>query len=163
LGIFSLISLVVWLNLATAYYVIPWLANRLLGLDNFLGIDGWQMVNTTFLTTVTALTWMTMDPLVKAFYTLRIFHGQSLRTGEDLRVAIATAARKRQRLVASATMLVILMMLPVSGRLSAAEPNTAAGVNPAALDRSIDEVLAQRDFQWRLRPQHEGAALQHRQ
>jgi len=80
----SLLALAILGNVATAFWVVPWLANRLLGIDNLFGTRGWWMVNTTFLASVVMLAWLAVDPLMKAFYVLRVFHGRARSTGEDL-------------------------------------------------------------------------------
>jgi hypothetical protein len=85
------LALVLWINVATAVYTVPWLANRLLGIENLFAIRGIELLNTTFLALVTLLSWLAVDPLIKAFYTLRVFHGRASRTGDDLRTALAAA------------------------------------------------------------------------
>lgn len=149
----SLLALAAFINLASAFFLFPWLANHLLGMKNFLGTSGWSMLNSTFFVSVTALAWLAVDPLVKAFYVLRIFYGRSRRTGEDLLGQLQWA---RRRSSAALLLLALLVAGPVAARLGAAEPGapppSRASVDPARLDRSIDTVLDQRDFQWRLRP-----------
>ena len=76
----SLLALAILGNVATAFWVVPWLANRLLGIDNLFGTRGWWMVNTTFLASVVMLAWLAVDPLMKAFYVLRVFHGRARST-----------------------------------------------------------------------------------
>ena len=144
-----------WLNLGAAFYVVPWLANRLLGIDNIFGFSGWWFFNTTFLASVSALTWLAVDPLVKAFYTLRVFHGRARRTGEDVRVELNLARRLRPSRTAAALVLWFgLAGWPPETGMRAAEPAVAAAnaVPTAQLDRAIDEVLAGSDFRWRLPP-----------
>jgi len=46
-----------------------------LGIDNLFGFSGWWKYNTTFIASVFGLAWLVTDPLVKAFYTLRVFYG----------------------------------------------------------------------------------------
>lgn len=87
----SVLAVGVWVNLGAAFLAIPWLANKLLGIENIFGFSGWWFLNTTFVASVTALTWLAVDPLVKAFYVLRVFHGRARRTGEDVRVELHLA------------------------------------------------------------------------
>jgi hypothetical protein len=87
----SLAGFAVWLNCASAFYLVPWLANTLLGLDDVFGLSGWAFWNTTFLASIGALSWLAVDPLVKAFYVLRVFHGRAQHSGEDLRVELRLA------------------------------------------------------------------------
>ena len=44
--------------------------------------------NTTFLSGVLGLTYLCVDPLVKAVYVLRCFYGESLKSGEDLKAEL---------------------------------------------------------------------------
>src|SRR4029077_12191261 len=83
------LALVVFINIASGAFVVPWLATHLLGLETPFGLSGWQLLNTTFLATVGTLTWLVVDPLIKAFYFLRVFYGRALVTGEDLRLDLA--------------------------------------------------------------------------
>jgi len=149
--VLSVLAFCTWLNLATAFYLVPWLANRLLGIENIFGFSGWWFLNTTFLASVTALTWLAIDPLIKAFYTLRVFHGRSRRTGEDVRVELQRT-RGAGALRAMATLVWLLAFVPV-GSLRAVEPVAVpAVVQSAQLDRAIDDVLSGSNFRWRLRP-----------
>ena len=83
------LAAVAWLNLAAAFYAVPWLATRFLGCASIFELHGVAFLNTTFLALVTTLTWLAVDPLVKAFYTLRVFHSRSRKTGDDLRSELA--------------------------------------------------------------------------
>lgn len=149
----SVLAFAGWVNLAATFYAVPWLANRLLGIENVFGLSGWGWFNTTFLMSVTALTWLCVDPLVKAFYVLRVFYGRSQRTAEDLRVDLLASSRKRRSQIAAA-LLVLLAFAVVPARLhaEAARVHAPEAVNPAALDHSLDRVLERRDFQWQMRP-----------
>ena len=158
----SLLAFGVWVNLGAAFWLVPWLANKLLGVENIFGFSGWWFLNTTFLASVTALTWLAIDPLVKAFYVLRVFHGRARRTGEDVRVELQLARRTAGGLrVAALIALLLAMMRPGmfaaedAGR-SVPQPRVGTtntgSVQPAQLDRAIEEVLAGPEFRWRLRP-----------
>jgi hypothetical protein len=141
----TLLALGIWANLAATFIALPWLANRLLGVDNAFGLSGWWYFNTTFLASVTLLTWLAIDPLVKAFYTLRMFHGRARRTGDDIRVQL--------RLTPAAVLAsLVLTIVATTPRLHAAEPAPLVAVAPQQLDRAIDDVLDGADFRWRLHP-----------
>jgi len=146
----SLLAAVAWINLAAAFWLVPWLANRLLGIENLFGFSGWWLLNTTFLASVSVLTWLAVDPLVKAFFTLRVFHGRARRTGEDLRVELGSMRRAGRALaVAALAALLVIFTVPAGFAANAGANQT---IPPAALDAAIDRVLAGDDFQWRLRP-----------
>ena len=141
-------------NLGAAFWMVPWLANHVLGIDNVFGLSGWWMFNTTFMASVAGMAWLVADPLVKSFYTLRVFYGRARATGEDLRVEFASSSAPAGRRMAMALLLLLAACGPGTGQSRAAETDRAAAVPavaPARLDASIDEVLAGRDFQWRLR------------
>jgi hypothetical protein len=178
----SLVGFAVWVNCASAFYLVPWLANRLLGLDNVFGLNGWAFWNTTFLASIGALSWLAVDPLVKAFYVLRVFHGRAQKSGEDLRVELRLSGRKaagvRGVAGAGASAMLIVAVATFAGvpgarastlayegtaqttalmaqaRVESVQVDKAsAAVDPASLDRALDDVLKRRDFQWQLRPQ----------
>ncbi len=159
--VISVLALCAWLNLAVAFVAVPWLANKLLGIENVFGFSGGWFLNTTFLASVTALTWLALDPLVKAFYVLRVFHGRARRTGEDVRVELQLARRSGGARAAATVALGLLLVFPIAtlrAADNASRPPEATAVSPAQLDRAIEGVLAGPDFSWRLRPTPERAA-----
>ena len=139
-------------NIAGVFLGIPWFANKVLGIDSTFGISGWGSANSTFFASVVCLSWLATDPVVKAFYVLRVFYGRARTTGEDLRVELqkARAAPGLRRLAA---MIILLCACSVAAPMArcAEAPAARAAVSPEKLDASIDEVMAGRDFQWRLR------------
>jgi hypothetical protein len=147
----SALFLAALMNLAGLFFMLPWLANRVLGIDSTFGISGWGRVNTTFVASVLCLAWLFTDPVVKAFYVLRVFYGRARATGEDLRVDLqkAGAAPALRRLAALVALLCACSCAAPSA--SAEAPAAAAAVSPERLDASITEVIAGRDYQWRLR------------
>lgn len=160
--ILSGLGLLVFINVAVSFYALPSLATNLLGLRTIFATSGWSYFNTTFLFLVTVLTYLLVDPLTRTFYVLRVFYGQARRTGADLQQALARQERQRKARLNRAAVVVALVVASGLGGipmpLSAAEApapvvvSPATGVPPAELDRSLDRVLAERDFRWRLRP-----------
>ena len=151
----SAVALLVWGNLAAAFYAVPWLANKLFGIENIFGFSGWWFANTTFLASVTVLTWLALDPLVKAFYTLRVFHGRARRTGEDVRVELQRAQREKGRAwpIAALLLIAVILATPRVCAEAATSPKPAPPtVQSAQLDHAIDGVLAGPEFRWRLHP-----------
>lgn len=152
--ILLLLALCAWANLAAACWVLPWLADRLLGIENLFGLSGGWFLNSTFLASVTMLTWLFVDPLVKAFFVLRVFHGRSRRTGEDVRLELRAQNRGVRSLRGLAAVLALTMLGLAAPRVLRAQPAemTERRVTAVALDRAIDRTLEKADFQWRLRP-----------
>lgn len=147
--------LCVWINIATVFYAAPWLARSLLGVDNIFGLSGWETFNSTLLALVTILTWLAVDPLVKAYHVLRTFYGEARHTGEDLRLvlrrpAIGAGVAKAARLMVIAVGLSLFSGIGLAPTaLRAAETIQAS---PAQVDTALDEVLKGRDFRWSLHP-----------
>ncbi|MSU47481.1 MAG: hypothetical protein EXS37_00030 [Opitutus sp.] len=150
--VISILAVVVWVNLGAAFLAVPWLPNRLLGIENIFGVSGWWFFNSTFVASVTVLTWLALDPLVKAFYTLRVFHGRARRSGEDVRVELQLARRSGAAWRAAASVVVLLALPLVAVRAADSPRVPPAAVQPAQLDRTIEDVLSGPDFRWRLRP-----------
>ncbi len=157
--LFSGLWLCVWINIASAFYVVPFLARTLLGLDNLFALSGWSGFNTTFLALVTAFTWLAIDPLVKSYHVLRTFYGEARITGEDLRLDIRRAATRgpmAARATRAALVLVVAGLIAGmstgAGGLRAQPAPAPAAVTPAEVDAALDTVLAERDFRWRLEP-----------
>jgi hypothetical protein len=150
----AVLALCAWFNVGAAFAAVPWLANKLLGIENLFGLTGWWFFNTTVVASVTALTWLGIDPLVKAFYVLRVFHGRARRNGEDVRVELHLARRSAggARVAAALLMLCLLPLAPLSAAEVEMAPPPTTAVQPAQLDRAIDGVLGGPDFRWRLRP-----------
>ena len=104
--------------------------------------------------TAGALTYLCLDPLIKAAYLLRCFYGESLHTGEDLRAAL-----KQFQPGAAATVVALFILLsgsvPPGTAVPSAIPNpelrtSNSEISPPDLDRSIEQVLSRREFNWRL-------------
>jgi hypothetical protein len=147
--LFSGLWFCVWINVASAFYVLPWLARTLFGLENMFGLSGWSAFNSTFLALATVLTWLAVDPLVKAYHVLRTFYGEARLTGEDLRLEMRRPGRGGAAVRAALVLLACALAAGVSGDLRAEESGTAT---PAQVDAALDEALRDRDFRWSLQP-----------
>jgi hypothetical protein len=135
---------------------LPNLLKTLFGLETAFTQAGWKSIlNTTYLACSFALTYVIVDPLVKAAFALRCFYSQSLQTGDDLKSELARVRATTTPSLAAVAMLVFFS--PGSPVLAGqqepspteARPPTAA-VSPAELDHSIDQVLQRREFAWRM-------------
>ncbi len=133
LAIISLAALAIFLNVLLAIIFLPQLARSFLGIEGDLVRAGNHILHSGTLGAAAVLTWLAIDPVLDAVYVLRCFYGQSLTTGEDLRAALRRAV----------TVAVFLLAVFPAAR---AQTNS---IDPARLDRSIDEVVHRREFTWR--------------
>jgi hypothetical protein len=89
-GILFIFGLFVWLNVLTAMAALPFLLRTLLGVDTaFTRAGAASVLNTTCLACSFALTYICFDPLIKAVYVLRCYYGESVDSGDDLKVELA--------------------------------------------------------------------------
>jgi hypothetical protein len=84
----SPLGIAIAVNLASLITAMPLLLQMLLGIDTMFARSPSTLANSTFFAVVCGLTYLCMDPVVKAVYVLRCFYGQALHTGEDLQVAL---------------------------------------------------------------------------
>lgn len=151
LAILSVFGLLVLLNLAIGLMLLPYLFKWLLGVETAFTFSGMRaMTNTTFLTITSALTYLCIDPVIKAAFTLRCFYGCSRQTGDDLRTALKPFLKPL-------AMMILYGAVAVASLFST--PALASADDPAQveadgyvrqLDATIDRVLQERRFAWRL-------------
>ena len=184
IGLSSPLGLLIAGNVAAAILFLPWAAQHWFGWRTTFSLAGFHAVfNSTFLLIVFSITYLVLDPLMKTFYVLRCFYGESRRSGEDLRVDLRSLASR----AASAIVLVVVLVLAPSSALakkkSDSAPSSASagktdgmggsskkisndwkpaqpefptiGIQPDELNRKIDDVLKRPVYQWRLPPQPE--------
>jgi len=163
LGHFALV------NVAAGLVLLPFLLKALLGVESPFTRNPWVFTSTTFLAAVVGLTYLCVDPLVKAAYALRHFYGEAEASGADLWADLRattegeTAAgegegrRLRGRALAALSLVSCLCLAALPAR-AREEPREAAAVAepsplaPAELDRAISQVLSRSEYAWRLPP-----------
>ena len=137
LAILAMLEVVVFINVGVAILIGPYLAKLLLGVENVFTRSGPATMNTTFFALTAGLTYLITNPLAKAVYLLRYFYAESVKTGEDLRVAQA--------------FLPVLFLLLVPTLLTAQPaPMPAPEVSVEQLNHAIDDVIHRPEFTWRL-------------
>lgn len=143
-------GLVVFLNWATFCFLMPNLLKVLTGFESIYTRSSLSMLNSTFFATMLGLTYLSVDPLLKAVYSLRCFYGESLQSGEDLKAELRQFA-----LSGVATKFALCLVLALSSPAVASEsPNPgkvapAPGLSAPELDRAIQEVVRQPKYTWR--------------
>jgi hypothetical protein len=161
--LFKLFGLFVFLNVMSAVLGVPFLLKVLLGIETAFTQSPWAALNTTTLAAAGGLAFLCVDPLLKAAYVLRCFYGESLHTGQDIKAELKTFAAPAAPARRAAATLLLLLSLTVfaalgaeplesspSAKPRASRPAPRASLSSADLDRSIDEVIQQREYSWRL-------------
>lgn len=162
IGLFMLITLVVSINVTVVLSQLPALIHMLTGLESDFTLSPAALVlNSTFLLTVVAVTYLVVMPLLIAVYARRGFEGAALLNGADLRAELT-------RLKRLPAVVGLGLMLWVGGWLG--QPigvAWAAGVPPGTpelaqppipqLDQAIEQVLNRPDFSWRTHRELGGA------
>jgi hypothetical protein len=111
----SMLGLLVWANIVQAMLLPPFLMKKFLDVETVFSRGGFDPSNTTFLAIGLGLTYLLMDPLVKAFYTLRCFYWQSFHNGQDLLAELKAAARAGGKTLG---VLIVLLLVTASPRPS---------------------------------------------
>ena len=144
LAILFAFSLIVFLNVALTLLLLPQLVRMLTGYESEFSRSGVLLAgNWTFFAVSAGITWLCVDPFVQALYVLRCFLGQAIGTGADLRAEL-------RRVVRAAGLVVLVAVVCAAQPLPGGRGSVASTVSPAALDRSIDTVLAKSEYRWRL-------------
>ena len=161
--VLALFGLVVLVNVILGMQLGPALLKIFFGVETTFTRGGAAMIlNTTYFASAVALAWLCEDPLLKAVYVLRSFYGESLATGEDLRVEIRRARQAPGWLGAALAVLLTGVATaaepPANGARTPTSAAAPAAVPAADLSEAIERTLAQREFAWRM-PRERGESL----
>jgi hypothetical protein len=145
MSVFFMFGSVVFINIASAVYVLPHLLKNYFGIESMFTLSGTHIINTTFWVVTIGLAYLCMNPLVKTVYILRCYYGGSLNSGDDLKTELKGLLRNRTAAVIGVLVVALLAVNPIPPAA------TETGfTSPEALDRSIDEVMERREFVWRM-------------
>ena len=145
LSIFFIFGVIVFLNVASAIYILPHMFKKYLGIESMFTLSGSHVINTTFWVVAIGISYLCMNPLVKTVYVLRCFYGTALKSGEDLKTELKGLITSRTGVVMGLLLAVLVAVNPTTSMAS-----ETGFTSPETLDRSIDEVMAQREFTWRM-------------
>jgi hypothetical protein len=150
--VFFLLSLVIFANLCISAFFFPRMLKTLFGVESFFTRSNLFLLNSTFWAAMAVLTHICIDPLIKAAYLLRCHYGESLASGADL---LAELKESRSAHASGLLMLILTATL----LMAAAQPVMATEIGQSAssrtvsvqkLDKTIEQVLRQPEFAWRL-------------
>jgi hypothetical protein len=147
--------MLVFANWFAVVLAVPFLLDRFLGIESVFTRAPWAALNSTLTIAVAALTYLCCDPLHKAIYALRCFYGEALTTGQDLKAELRAVARPRPRARWSLFLLVAWPLFVAGGEPPSPKPAGPASPAPASvsapdLQESIEQVIQQRQYSWRL-------------
>jgi hypothetical protein len=133
LAIAALFGLVVFVNVLVSLIAGPILFRTITGEETAFTTNANGMLNSTLFTAALVITWLLMDPLLRAAFIIRCFRVDAIRSGVDLKATLARCAKTAA--------VILLIVIPIrAGALS---------VQPHKLDRSIREVTSRPEFLWR--------------
>ena len=150
--ILSGLAIFVFANVCITVLMLPQMMITFFGMKEVFHPGIWLLGNTTFLALVISITHLILDPFVKAAYVVRCFYGESLTTGEDLRVQLRRARRSggsgRSRMRQAAMAALFFCCVAGSAGSEASEGRVEL---PGAeqLDEEIRSVLEQAEYSWR--------------
>ncbi|HEY0550502.1 MAG TPA: DUF4129 domain-containing protein [Verrucomicrobiae bacterium] len=145
IAVLALFSIFVFFDICLAVLGAPHLLKLLMGLETDFTLSFASTVNTTFLAAAAGVTYLCIDPLIKAVYTMRCFYGESRATGEDLRVALRSF-----RTPAMAALILLLALGQLTFTHAAkVEPQPPTSARGTELDGSIERVLERAEYTWR--------------
>lgn len=153
-------TLVVFLNWTILGAVTPKLLKMLLGIETVFSRSPWSLFNTTFFAAMAALTYLSVDPILKIIHVLRCFYGEAQTDGADLKAELRRAQALSQSV--ATVLLTCILVFHAGGSSARAEspapaPSVESNLNLPDLDRAIHEVVAQRKYVWRM-PREETVA-----
>lgn len=147
-----IVALVMWINWLLIFILVPYFADAMLGVQTDLATNPTAYFSTSLLGYLTILTYLTLDPLVKATYTCRLFALRSRTTGEDLRVRLRQLAP-----ITPSGSAVAVVALALVACLVPAETHAQAEPTPAEVEsvwnEALDDTLQQRKYLWRYPPE----------
>lgn len=132
-------------NYLAAAVILPQLAKSFFGLENEITrYPVWLLTSTGF-SALGILVYVTLEPLISTVYVLRCFHGQSVRTGADIRAKL-----RRLTAVSIPGLLLILAGWASALPVHAQQQSAASTVEARQIDRSIDTVMRRAEYTWRM-------------
>lgn len=148
-----IIGILTALNISAVLLLLPFLLKTFFDIETPFSLSASNFANTTFFALVWALSYLVIDPVMKTAYVIRCFYAESVRTGDDILVAIKRA--RASAFIAAVAMILFIPALTVNAEntiSSQTSPESAysTAVNPAELDSAIETVLKNPEYAWRM-------------
>ena len=140
----------VFLNWGTLCLALPELFKMLFGVQSVFTNSPLSMFNSTFWAAMFGLTYLCVDPILKAFYVLRCFYGQSLQSGEDLKAELKRFAAAKNAAVLVLTAILMFTPARAADATPPARPENISQIAPSDLDHAINQTIHARKYTWRM-------------
>ncbi len=152
--IFILLAIFIYLNICMTGFLIPIMLKTFMGIETLFSRSNDFFLSTTFLLSMACITYLCINPLIRAAYVLRCFYGESLSSGRDLlsewRRLHRLAGQLLLIMAITFTLIVPCQSKAASGTSGRPQPQTAAtGIPADKLDRAISEVIGGVEYSWR--------------
>ena len=157
-GLFLLLLIwfIVFLNINLLFYLVPYLLKTLLGIETILSQSYFWINNPVIILFAFVLSYLVLDPLLKALYTVRFFFATSAETGGDLFVELRQLSLPAKRL-GTRLLILLLPLFLFSTTLRAKEvqpantiaPQTHSQTKANRLDQAISKTSQDSEFIWR--------------
>lgn len=144
-------AVLVYMNLFVGLVMSTQLLKSFSGLDNAFSQNLFLMFSSTVQALLISLSYLVMNPMIKALYVLRCFYGAARKSGADIEV--------RLRAITAAKAMALMFMVglglgftPVAVAQGAPPAKTAPALQPGAdrLNQSIQKVMQNNEYQWRM-------------
>jgi hypothetical protein len=153
LAIAFLLAFCIFLNWFTAVFTVPELLKTLLGIETEFTRNTWALFNTTTFAALLALTYLCVDPILKAAYVLRCFYGESLQSGADIKADLKPFAATTLKTALILAVLLTMVSGPPAraGTINAPVPASLGAAVPSGdLDPAINQTIHQNKYLWRM-------------
>jgi hypothetical protein len=142
-------GLYVFLNWSIVCFALPGLLKMLFGIESTFARSSLSMLNSTFFAAMFGLTYLCVDPILKTFYALRCFYGESLESGEDLKAELNLFSTPKA-LAAILVFAAIFVSTPTIAADTTPKPQPPPQVSTPTLDQAIDQTIHERKYTWRM-------------
>ncbi|TLD71525.1 DUF4129 domain-containing protein [Phragmitibacter flavus] len=144
ISVITALAVLIYANCFSGLATALILSKSITGTENAFSSNAFLFMSSSFQVLLIGLSYMVINPLVKAMYALRCFYGVSLRTGADMKASLRILTRSKAAVVA----LMMAMSFGSMGGMQAEEVGSSD--DGVVLEESIRQVLQGSEYQWRL-------------
>ncbi|MBF0225240.1 MAG: hypothetical protein HQK76_07265 [Desulfobacterales bacterium] len=145
--IFFIFGFFVYINIFSALYILPNLIKILFGYEFFIVKGGFDFFNSTFLMIVFSITYLCIDPIIKAVYVFRGFYGDSIKLGYDLKSEIKLNFSSISSLILLC--LIFFTFFSIDIAYSSDNLNLDKTVSSEELEESIKKTMSKSEYAWK--------------